>query len=163
MQPLDGPEHAVGRQCGVGATEQRPHRPQRPPVRREHLLDVPRQNLGQRQQPERLAGRRTVHDDEVEPPGLDLRAQLEQGQHLVGARQDDQLLGLQCVDPRAGKQPPQVGLDVVPAALERGLGVDLHGVQPGVHLARLTGQRHPECVGERVRRVGREHQCLDTP
>jgi hypothetical protein len=153
VQPLHGVEHAVLRHHRAGRpVQQRTHRPQRPPLGREDLLDVPGQRPRQREQPQRLAGGRAVDDDEVPEPGVDLLAQREQRQHLLRAGQHGELLGLQRVDAGAGQHVDEVALDVAPGALEGRLRVDLHAVQPGVDLGRRRPSGTPsasasECAG----------------
>ena len=54
-----------------------------------------------------------------------MQAQLQQGQHLLGARDDRQLLRRDRVDPGDVEHGQQVALDVGPGLLEPPLGVDL--------------------------------------
>ena len=65
---------------------------------------MPRERLGQREQPQRLGGGCAVDHDEVPGPGLHLRAQLQQGHDLVGSRQRGQLLAHHGVDAEGAEQ-----------------------------------------------------------
>ena len=139
------------------------HRPQRlhhPLLHGEDPLHVPAERLGQREQPQRLGGGRAVDDDDVPVVRRRVQPQLEQRQHLLGARDDGQLLGGDRVDAGDVEHREQVALDLGPGLLEPQLGVDLlHEQVVGATSARApgpTGRRRS--VGQRVRGVGRQHQ-----
>ena len=68
-------------------------------------------------------------------------AELEQGQHLLGAGDDRQLLGGDRVDAGHLEDREQVALDLGPGLLEPPLGVDLVDEQARRHLARARGRR----------------------
>jgi hypothetical protein len=113
VEPLDGVEQVVARHRRArDPGQQRTHRPQGAALRREDPLDVPGQRLGQREQPQRLTSRRAVDDDEVPRAARHLPGDLEQGEDLLGARQDRELLGLQRVDAGPLEQTEQVALHV---------------------------------------------------
>jgi hypothetical protein len=61
----------------------------------------------------------------VPVPGERVQAQLQERQHLLGARDDGQLLGRDRVDAGGVEHAQQVALDVGPGLLEPALGVDL--------------------------------------
>jgi hypothetical protein len=140
--------------------EDRAQRAQHPAVGREDPGDPPAQRLRQRQQPQRLPRRRAVHDDDVELGLGDLASELEQREDLLRPRQDGELLRLERVDSSLLEHLAQVVLHLPPAGLERTLGVDLLPVQPGIDLAGPVAQRYVERVGQRVRRVGGDHEGL---
>ncbi len=138
MQPLDGVEHRVLRHRHPGGPGQ--HRPQRldhPALDREHPRHVPAERLRQRQQPQRLRRGSAVDDDHVPAATDRVVAQLEEGQHLLGARDHGQLLGGDRVDPGRVEHRHQVALDLAPGPLEPALGVDLLHPQPRLDLRRL--------------------------
>ena len=67
-----------------------------------------------------------------------MQPQLQERQHLLGARHDGELLGGHRVDPRRVQHGQQVALDVGPRLLEAQLGVDLLDPQPLADLGRLA-------------------------
>ena len=85
-------------------------------------------------------------------------AHLEQRQHLLGDRDDGELLGRDPVDPGRVEHREEVALDLRPGLLEAALGVDLLDVEVRGDLGGLRPDRQPEGVGERVGRVGGEDQ-----
>ena len=91
-------------------------------------------------------------------PRARLEPQLEQREHLLGARDDGQLLGGHRVDPRDVEHREQVALDLGPRLLEPQLGVDLLHEEPLGHLGRLGADLGVEGVGQGVGGVGRQHQ-----
>src|SRR3954470_8500077 len=61
---------------------ERPRRPHHAPLERDHLLQPPARDVGERQEPQRLAGGRAVHDDRVELAGVVVALDLEQRAQL---------------------------------------------------------------------------------
>jgi hypothetical protein len=99
-----------------------------------------------------------VDDQHVPLPRPRLRAHLEEGQHLLGARDHRQLLGRHWVDARHVEDGEQVALDVGPRPLEAVLCIDMLHPQVGGHLTRLRGGGHVQRVGQRVCGVGGQHE-----
>ena len=125
----------------------------------EHLVQPPARGVREREQPQRLAGRRAVDDDHVPVARLDVALELQQAEQLVAAGRDGQLLG---------RDPVDAALDS--SAAEPALHRATSGARarPAPAPAAPTGRRRPRSarrrpaprsdVGERVRRVGREHE-----
>ena len=114
---------------------------------------------GQRQQPQRLGGRRAVDDDHVPLAGERVQPQLQQRQHLLGARDDGELLGGDRVDPGHVEHREQVALDVGPGLLEAQLRVDLLDEEPsatsvGLRAHRARRRRRPASAPRRWRGPG---------
>ena len=101
------------------------------------------ERLRQREQPQRLGGGRAVDDDEVPVVGERVQPQLEQREHLLGARDDGQLLGGDRVHAGGVEHREQVALDLRPRLLEPQLGVDLLHEQVVGDLGRLGADRVP--------------------
>ena len=160
MQPLDGVEDGVlGHRHPGRPAQHRPQRPDHPALHPEDAGHVPAERLGQGQQPQGLGGRGAVDDDHVPVAADHVVAQLEQGEHLLGARDDGQLLGGDRVDPGRVEHRHQVALDLAPGPLEAALRVDL--VHPQVRWPPRSARgrpAQPEGVAEGVRRVRGEHQ-----
>ena len=75
----------------------------------EHLVEPPARDLGERQQAQRLARGRAVHDDHVELARLVVALELQQREDLVHPGRDGQLLGQDPVDAAVGQhaaEPP---------------------------------------------------------
>ena len=118
-----------------------------------------RGDVGERQQPQRLAGRRAVDDDRVALAGLVVALELQQREQLVHAGRHGQLLGRDPVDAALGEQLAEPLLHRRPVALHLLLGLDLLGPQAvGRPASARRRQLGLERVGEAVRRVGREHE-----
>src|SRR5881397_2923119 len=95
------------------------------PLLREELLDPPARDVGERQQPQRLAGRRAVdHDHVVATLGV-VALEGEQREQLVHAGRDGQLLGRDAVDAARDEQLAEPVLHRRPVALELLLGLHL--------------------------------------
>ena len=155
-------EQVVGRDH-LAAAEQRRDRTDAlgdAPMRRKHLLQVPAERLGQREQPQRLGGRRAVDDQRVPVAGEREFAHREQGEDLVDAGQHGQLVRGDRVDAAAREHVDEEALHVAPGGFEPALRVDLHRPQRRRHLGRFARERDVEGIGERVRDVGRQQQRL---
>src|SRR6476619_7581280 len=114
---------------------------------RKHLLQVPAERLRQSKQPECLSRGRTVDDNCVPLTTRGQIADREQGQDLLDAREDGELLRRDRVHATSRQDVNQVPLQVAPGDLEASLGVDLCGPQARMDLGRLTA----EWAGQRVR------------
>ena len=66
--------------------QHRPGEPREPALRVEHAVHVPAEHVGQRQQPDRLRGRRAVDDDEVVVARRRELLDVGEREHLVEAR-----------------------------------------------------------------------------
>ena len=159
VQALDGVEHRLlGHRHPGRPAEHRSQRLHHPALHAEDASHVPAERLGQRQQPQRLGRRRAVDDHDVPLAADHVVAQLEERQHLLGARDDGQLLGGDRVDASGVEHRHQVALDLPPGPLEPSLGVDLVHPQVRGDLGRLAADLLTEGVAQGVRGVGGEHQ-----
>ena len=159
MEPLDGVEHRVlghrhARRSGQDGLE----RLDDASLDGEDAGHVPPERLWQGEEPQGLGGRRAVDDQNVPRPRPRLGAHLEEGEHLLGTRDDRQLLGGDRVDPRHVEHAEEVALDVGPRPLEPLLCVDVLHPQARGGLGRLRRGRHVQCVGQRVGGIGRQHE-----
>ena len=117
------------------------------------LLQPPARDVGERQQPQRLAGRRAVDDDHVVLAGLVVALDLQQAEQLVHAGRDRELLGADAVDAALDEQVAEPVLHAGPVALHLLLGGDLLAPQPrrrpapAPARARLAARRASECAG----------------
>ena len=120
------PEHLVARHRDVGHPRQdRADHAVEPATGGEDPLHVPRQDVGQAQQADGLGGGRAVDHQGVPVTGLGEGLDVAEREHLVEARDDGQLLGLDGVHPGPVEHVDQPALDVVPRLLHAGLGVEL--------------------------------------
>ncbi len=159
MESLDRVEDgAAGHRYAGGAAQHRPQGPHHPLLGREDPLHVPAERLRQREQAQRLGRGRAVDDDDVPLVGEGVQPQLEQGQHLLGTGDDRELLRGDRVHARDVQHRQEVALDLGPGLLEAQLGVDLVHEEPLGDLLRLRAHLSTERVGQRVRRVGGQHQ-----
>ena len=81
---------------------------------REDLLQPPLRDLGEREQPQRLARRRAVHDHDVVVARGVVALDLQQAEQLVHARRHGQLLGRDVHHAAVGEQARQPALDLPP-------------------------------------------------
>ena len=125
----------------------------------EDLLEVPAQDLGEREQAEGLGGRGAVDHDHVVLPGSGMTVHLEKGEELVHPGEDEELLGLDAAGSAPIEHVHQLTADRAPVAVELALGVDLLAVEIGNDLARVGSQAHGKGIGERMGRVGGGDQC----
>ena len=129
-----------------------------PLLPREHLLEPPARDLRERQQPQRLAGRRAVDDDHVELARLVVLLELQQREDLVHARAGPSA-------PRPGSGRPRGRPAASPsqrwtACQLRSISASAWTSWPQRFSATGTGcgaELGLERVGEAVRRVGRQH------
>ena len=121
-------------------------------------LQPPAGDVGERQQAQRLAGRRAVDDDHVPVARLVVALELQEAEELVGARGDGELLGRDAVDALAHEQVAEPVLHRRPVAFHLVLGGDLLAEEVRIDAGGLAFERRLERVGERVRRVRRHHQ-----
>ena len=124
----------------------------------EHLVQPPAGGVGEREQPQRLAGRRAVDDDHVPLAGLDVA--LEHQQQNSSSPPGGTVSSSAAIrsTPRSISSPPSHSRDRAPVVLELVLGLDLLGVQALADLRRLAADLGLQHVGERVRRVGGDHE-----
>ena len=98
-QPLGRGEHLVARDRDAEhALQHRPAELRHPSSDRRDALDPPAARVGQRQEPERLAGRRRIDHDHVVVAGVDVVADPEEVAELVHPGQDGHLLGHDLVE-----------------------------------------------------------------
>ena len=124
----------------------------------QHLVQPPAGGVREREQPQRLAGRRAVDDDHVPLARLDVALEHEQREQLVAAGRDGQLLGGDPVHAALHQQAAEPLGDRAPVVLELVLGLDLLGVQALADRRRLAADLGLQRVGERMRRIGRDHE-----
>ena len=87
VEAPDGAEHGVARDRDTGdALQHRPSESREPSLRVEHPLHVPTEDVGQRQQADRLRGRRAVDDHEVVVAARRELLDVGEREHLVEAR-----------------------------------------------------------------------------
>ena len=133
------------RASGRAAREQRALAP-------EHAIQPPARRVREREQPQRLAGRRAVDDDRVPLAGLGVALELEQAEQLVGAGRDGQLLGGDPLDAALGEHAAEPLLRGRPVALELVLRLHLLGPDAVADVGRLGADRRcsdsaSECAG----------------
>ena len=97
--------------------------------------------------------------DEVPVVRERVQPQLEEGQHLLGARDDRELLGGHRVHPGGVDDGQEIALDLGPGLLEAQLRVDLLDEEVVGDARRLGADRRTERIGQGVRGVGRQHEC----
>ena len=125
-EPLDVVEDLVARQRHVEhRAGERPRGVEDPALLREDLVQPPARDVREREQAQRLAGRRAVDDHRVELAGLVVALDRQQAEQLVHARRDRQLLGADAVDAAGDQQLAEPVLDAGPVALHLVLGADL--------------------------------------
>ena len=157
-QPLDLGEHPlVGQRDVEERLRQRPRRGQQRPLAPEHLVEPPARDVGEREQPQRLAGRRAVDDHDVPVALVDVALDLQQREQLVAAGRHGQLLGRDPVDALVDEQPAEPPLHRRPVALQLVLGLHLLGPQAAADVGRLGADARLQRLRQRVRGVGREH------
>ena len=139
------------RASGRAAAEQRA-------LAAEHAVQPPARRVREREQPQRLAGRRAVDDDRVPLAGLGVALELEQAEQLVGAGRDGQLLGGDPLDAALGEHAAEPLLRGRPVALELVLRLHLLGPDAVADLGRLGADRGLQRLGQRVRGIGREDE-----
>ena len=100
---------------------------------------------------------RAVDDDHVPLARLDVALEAQQAEQLVAAGRHGQLLGRDPLHAALDEHLPEPALHGRPVLLELDLRGDLLGPQVGRQLAGLVADGRLEHVGERVRRIGREH------
>ena len=143
-EALDLAEHPlVGQRDVEERARERPRGGQQRALAPEHLVEPPARDVGEREQPQRLAGRRAVDDHDVPAAVLDVALELEQAEQLVAAGRDGQLLGRDAVDALVDEQPAEPALDRGPVALELVLRLHLLGPQAAADLGRLGADRRP--------------------
>jgi hypothetical protein len=128
---------------------------------REDLLQPPARDVGEGQQAQRLAGRRAVDDDAAEAPLLVVALDLQQAEELVHPGRDGELLGADAIHAALEQHLAQPVLHRGPVALHLVLGGDLLGPQPLADRRRLAAHLHLEAVGQRMGRIGRQHDGVD--
>ena len=157
-QPLHLAHHALVGQLQVEEGErERPGRGEQLRLAPGQLAQPPARGLRERQQPQRLTGRRAVDDDHVPAAVLDMALEPQQGEQLVAAGRDRQLLGRDPLDPALHQHRAEPLLHGRPVLLQLRLRRDLLRPQVGADLRGLAADRRLQHVGERVRRIGREH------
>ena len=155
VQPLDRREHLVaGDRQRRHPRHDRADRLHDAPLHREDPLDVPVHDLGQRQQPQRLGGRRAVDHQHVVRADSHVRLDVDQAEDLVEAGDHGELLGLDRLGARPVHQLDEVVLDLAPVLLEPLLGVDL--LRPQVLARSAVGSsRSPPRTSRRASAPGR--------
>ena len=129
---------------------------------REDPVHVPGQDVGQRQQADRLRRRRAVDHEQVPRPLVRVLLDLGQGEELVQTGQDRQLLGLDVVETPPAQELDQISLDGSPGVLETLRRVHLLSPQPVHHPGRVRPERTVEGVGQGVGGVGGHHDGAQT-
>ena len=153
-QPLDLGEHVLARHLDVDHPRDRLRGADQAALPREHLLQPPVGDVGEAEQPQRLAGRGAVDDHRVELAGVVVALDLQQAEELVHARRDGQLLGGDVHHPAVGEQRAEPALDRAPVRLHLALRLHLLAPEPLADRGRVGPERGLERVGEAVRRVG---------
>ena len=146
-----------GSETSKNVARQRPRGGQQLALAPEHLVQPPLRDVGEREQPQRLAGRGAVDDHHVPVALLDVALELQQAEQLVAARRDGQLLGRDPVDALVDEQRAEPALHRRPVALELVLGLHLLGPQVVGDLRRLGADRRLQRLRERVGGVGGQH------
>ena len=124
-----------------------------PALRVEHAIHVPAEHVGQRQEADRLRGRRAVDDHEVVVTRRRELLDVGEREHLVEAGHDGELLGLERVGADPVEHVDHVAPDVVPRLLEAQARVQL--LTPEARARPATGGRRAstsnasasECAG----------------
>ncbi len=159
VETTTGPEHLVAGHRDVG--DPRQHRADHavePTAGREDPLHVPRQDVGQAQQADGLGRGRAVDHQGVPVARLGEGLDVAEGEDLVEPGHDGQLLGLDGVDAGPVEHVDEPALDLVPGLLHAGLGVELEAAQALGDRCGGVPQLDAEAVGQRVGRIGRQHQ-----
>ncbi len=147
---------SLGSGTSMKVRAKRPRRRDQPPLPGQDLVEPPAGDVGEREQPQGLAGRRAVDDHDVEVAGLVVALDLQQAEELVHARRHGQLLGGDAHHAAVGEQPGEPVLDGGPVRLHLALRLDLLRPEQVVDLGRVGAEGRLEGVGEAVRRVGRK-------
>ena len=156
-EPVDLREHVlVGQPQIQERARERPRRREQLRLAPGELAEPPARRLGERQQPQRLAGRRAVDHDHVPAPLLDVVADPQQAEQLVPAGRDRQLLGRDPLDPALDQHRPEPRLHGGPVALQLVLRGHLLRPQLLRDLAGLGADGLLEDVAQRAGRVGRQ-------
>ena len=121
------------------------------------LVQPPARDVGKRQQPQRLAGRRAVDDHRVVVAGLVVALDRQQAEQLVHPGRDGQLLGADAVDATGDQQVAEPVLHAGPVALHLLLGADLLAPEQVADRDGLGAERLAQDVRQAVRRIGAEH------
>ena len=158
-QALDVIEHGLG---GEGDVEQRARDRARGredlALHREHLVQPPAGDVGERQQPQRFARRRAVDHDHVPLAGAVVSLEAKQREQLVHPRRHRQLLRGDPVDAALEEHLAEPLLHPGPVALHLLLRLDLLAPQ---QIARARGLRRQlgfERFRQAVCRVGGDHK-----
>ena len=141
----------------------RPRGGQDLPLEGKDLVDPPAGDVGKRQQPQRLAGRRAVDDDDVPLAGFVVGLEPQEREELVAAGRHGQLLGRDPVHAALDEQLAQPLLHSGPMAFHLVLGLDLLAPQVVAGLDRLGAQLGAERLREAVGRVGGDDQRPQAP
>ena len=124
-------------------------------LRVEHPVHVPTEHVGQRQQPDRLRGRRAVDHHEVVVAGVANSLMSASGEHLVEPGDHRQLLGFD--GPGAGpvEHATRYSRTAPHASSSRTRASSCDAVEARRDRGRPVAERDREDVGERVRGIGR--------
>ena len=139
------------------AREHGTHDPRHRALQREDPVHVPGQDIREREKPHGLRRRCAVDNQNVPRPRVGVLFDLGQGEELVQAGQDRELLGLDAVETAPAEQFDEISADRSPGVLEALGGVDLLRPQALGHRGRVRSQGAGEGVGQGVGGVGRHH------
>ncbi len=163
-QALDLIEHVVARQRHVQeGARKRSRRGEQAAFPREDLFEPPAGDVGEREQSQRLSGRRAVDDHGVVVAGLVMPLDLQQAEELVHARGNAQFLGGDVHDPAVGEQLAEPALDGTPIAFHLTLRLDLLAPKSLCDRRRISLERRLERVRETVCRDPWRARSCATP
>ena len=153
-EPLDLAHHVlVGQPQVEERARERARRRQQLRLAAHQLPQPPARGLREREQPQRLAGRRAVDDDDVPLAVLDVALEPQQAEQLVAARRHRQLLGGDPLDAALDQHLAEPALHRGPVALELLLRGDLLRPEVARQLGRLARRPAPRA---RRRASGRD-------
>ncbi len=136
------------------------------PVDLQPLADIPVDGTDNRNEPQRLAGRRAINHNDVVDAFAGILVDVQEGDDVFHARHDRGFLRDNTVKPTAHQQIGDVFIDIAPVAPHLLLDVDLLEIEIVPDRHRTTFGRaeqfvgHVEAVGETVREIEGHHDGL---
>jgi hypothetical protein len=149
IEPFQRAEHGVLRDRHPDElAHHRPNDPGQLAPERKDTVHPPRQHLGEREEPQRLGGRRAVDDQQVETVVVGQPGQVGEGDDLLETGEQGELFGLDATHTGPVEHGRQIAAEITPLLFEAPEGIDLLAIQPGGQLARTVTERQPERVGQ---------------
>ncbi len=126
-------------------------------------VDVPTQDVGQRQQAQAVRAGCAVDDHGIPAAILDEPAERSEREQVVQSGDDDELVDVQAVEVGPAEEPPEVVRDDAPGALQLTSAVEVYPIHIRRHCHRVGAEAGGEHIAERVSGVSRQPRCVRVP